>query len=417
LKDAEKRTLKKRLAWSAAVVAALTVGYRFYDPLPPVSEPRFEPLPHPNAYDTYLRTVEAIADRDAMPSFDTLTAPGYRDVETAIQRGVPANEEALGLAREALAQPFVLPLRLDPSRPYDVHEAQKLYDVARLFQTEARYFRINGQAGRAMSSILDGLAFGAQVKSKGILANRVLGTWIDAIMRSGSRRLVYELSAQEAAEAARRLEQILARSEPFRTACERQREFDIWAAYELAQETSWKLYFDRGRAKDSQGEEWKITKEPPAGSRRSIVERVRRDWDAWMTLLDRRFADAYPLPPAPSSNFTDRTVGIEESAWFSDLQGEARNRCFLTALALRAFLADHGQYPESLKALVPTYLKEVPLDPFGFRPLRYRPYGATYELYSVGPDGKDDGGRAVANSGGYRVRIGDLGDLTYPGSR
>jgi hypothetical protein len=61
--------------------------------------------------------------------------------------------------------------------------------------------------------------------------------------------------------------------------------------------------------------------------------------------------------------------------------------------ALAAYRADHGSYPAELAALVPEYLPDVPEDLFSGEPLRYRREEAGYLLYSVGPDGKDDGGR------------------------
>ena len=45
---------------------------------------------------------------------------------------------------------------------------------------------------------------------------------------------------------------------------------------------------------------------------------------------------------------------------------------------------------------MPQYLQAVPTDPFALSgPLRYKLAGAKPLLYSVGPDGKDDGGKAI----------------------
>ena len=65
-----------------------------------------------------------------------------------------------------------------------------------------------------------------------------------------------------------------------------------------------------------------------------------------------------------------------------------------TALALRLYEVDHGARPGSLSDLVPEYLPTLPLDPFdpAARSLQYLPEGAGARLYSVGKDGRDDGG-------------------------
>ncbi len=62
-------------------------------------------------------------------------------------------------------------------------------------------------------------------------------------------------------------------------------------------------------------------------------------------------------------------------------------------LAVERYRLARGALPETLRDLVPTYLPEVPLDPFDGRPLRYRHLERGYAVYSVGPDGRDDGGK------------------------
>jgi hypothetical protein len=63
------------------------------------------------------------------------------------------------------------------------------------------------------------------------------------------------------------------------------------------------------------------------------------------------------------------------------------------ALALMAYRAKTGAYPDKLDALVPEYLPRVPLDPFSGRPLRLKRDGTGVVIYSVGRDLADDGGR------------------------
>jgi hypothetical protein len=65
----------------------------------------------------------------------------------------------------------------------------------------------------------------------------------------------------------------------------------------------------------------------------------------------------------------------------------------IVAFALARFLRDNGKYPEKLDALIPKYLPQVPKDIFSGKTLIYRPEGNGYLLYSVGVNGKDDGGR------------------------
>ena len=70
----------------------------------------------------------------------------------------------------------------------------------------------------------------------------------------------------------------------------------------------------------------------------------------------------------------------------------ARSRLALTALALERFRIGKGRLPANLLALVPTYIEEVPADPFGGQPVRYRIERPGYVLYSIGRNEADDGG-------------------------
>ncbi len=63
------------------------------------------------------------------------------------------------------------------------------------------------------------------------------------------------------------------------------------------------------------------------------------------------------------------------------------------AFAIHAFKKDTGRYPPKLTDLAPKYLPSVPNDLFSDKPLVYKPTADGYLLYSVGVNGKDDGGR------------------------
>jgi len=78
----------------------------------------------------------------------------------------------------------------------------------------------------------------------------------------------------------------------------------------------------------------------------------------------------------------------------SDRQ-EVRFRTEVLAFALAAHFADHKKYPAKLADLVPKYAKAIPDDIYSGKPLIYKPTVSGYELYSVGTNGKDDGGQSL----------------------
>jgi hypothetical protein len=63
------------------------------------------------------------------------------------------------------------------------------------------------------------------------------------------------------------------------------------------------------------------------------------------------------------------------------------------AFALAAYRADHGEYPARLADLATKYVAAVPKDIFNGEELRYKRKAEGYLLYSVGVNGKDDGGK------------------------
>lgn len=62
------------------------------------------------------------------------------------------------------------------------------------------------------------------------------------------------------------------------------------------------------------------------------------------------------------------------------------------AAALAVYRAEHGAYPDSLDALVPDVLPELPVDVYHKQAFHYHRDGDGYLLYSAGPNLKDDGG-------------------------
>jgi hypothetical protein len=89
------------------------------------------------------------------------------------------------------------------------------------------------------------------------------------------------------------------------------------------------------------------------------------------------------------------------------LENQTRLRCVLPALAVERYRLKYHRWPDSLSAVVPEFLPELPTDPFDGKPLRYRRDSEGIIVYSVGPDRTDDGGdRQKFNSVGPGRDIG-----------
>jgi len=90
-----------------------------------------------------------------------------------------------------------------------------------------------------------------------------------------------------------------------------------------------------------------------------------------------------------------------DELWFAEHSYEtacnrerAEMRLLRLELAIQAWRNTNGSLPESLSELVPQIISEIPVDPFdpGGGLLQYRRTEEGYVLYSVGPNGSDEGG-------------------------
>ena len=107
----------------------------------------------------------------------------------------------------------------------------------------------------------------------------------------------------------------------------------------------------------------------------------------------------------PSLQHVPTNLGATQAA-----AGQASAAC-----ALERYWLDHHAYPDRLDALVPAYLDRVPHDLIDGAPLRYRQTSdGRYQLWSIGWDGRDEGG-SIAWPADRKWRGGAAGGpLPYP---
>jgi hypothetical protein len=93
--------------------------------------------------------------------------------------------------------------------------------------------------------------------------------------------------------------------------------------------------------------------------------------------------------------------------------------CSVAALAVERYRLTHGRWPKTLAALEPKFLAKVPLDPCDGKPLRYRRLPDGVVVYSVGPDGQDNGGtldraNPIAPGTDLGIRLWDVAKRRQP---
>jgi hypothetical protein len=133
------------------------------------------------------------------------------------------------------------------------------------------------------------------------------------------------------------------------------------------------------------------------------IDRLRKDSES------RNAFDKYRYPE-PATSFT--VSGVISKV----MRVETERSLVLCAVAVKRYMLRHGTAPASLDALVPELLPSVSVDYMDGKPIRYRrDGGGGFVLYSVGADGRDDGGDTALQPGRVNLRnIWDRKDCVWP---
>ncbi len=98
-----------------------------------------------------------------------------------------------------------------------------------------------------------------------------------------------------------------------------------------------------------------------------------------------------------------------------------RSQTLQTSAAIACAVERHylkrGSYPDTLDALVPEFLKEIPTDPMDLKPMRYRRTDTgSFIVWSVGENGIDDGGvsRRKKGEGSGKKAATEIPDWVWP---
>lgn len=217
---------------------------------------------------------------------------------------------------------------------------------------------------------------------------------------------IAHLDGAQAARAAKRLENLAATRATYKEALGEERDAQLfqWKA------TIEKNLYDKQRDREfeaalERGETDPVYKSGPAPKLRSplINWRVRGVNQQWARGMDALLANAdapwskraTELPEAMDSKMAKLVNKVGESRFFH-AKADAFAQLTLARLALHAYRKDNGVYPQSLAQLTPKYLSVIPTDAFADgAPLHYKRNGTRYQLWSLGPNAKDDGARPI----------------------
>ncbi len=387
----------------------LVFWFRALDQNPNVSIP-MPTMPATNARDYYVAASNAVVDGGkigfAVGSWNPVTKPSgdwhfYSPADKA--KLVAENAKVIQTLRTGFQYPYQEP----PSRSFNTMfpHYQKIRALARLLSLQAQVDAEKGDAGGAMRASLDAVQMGETMARGGPLIGMLVGVACQAIGRQQAWKATDHLNAAQARMAAHRLEIIRMSHVPFADTMQEEEWAGQAGFLELMRRPGWSGELasaiapdpSGGQSGNSLGRGMFATRIRLIGKRRILADYTRA-LDGMIAEGRQPFAARSPVPAvSPAADpISDMITPVFGNTRLNEVKADTENALLLTTLALRAYRLDHGAYPLTLAGLAPGYLQAVPADPFALSgPLRYKPLGARYVLYSVGPDGKDDGGAAI----------------------
>lgn len=405
----EKRNLK---IVAAVIVTFLVMGaWNWYANLAPQIDSYLTPLPPVNGYDFFVKSVsveipgrvDPIHDSNIIPKAQWKTA--YPT--SAKEAWLATNATSLKLLRQGLKLPCRMPTdgrnKLD-STPPGIYS--QFREMARTLCVEAHAYAERGRWGKSAESNLDGMQFGSAVQNGLASSDYLVGNGIVSIAWRDVQDTVPHLSAVEAAGLTHRLENLIASRTPPSAAFREEKSYRQLQLVQICRGNDWSWLHDDNDYNDEFPDYehgwlgWKARTEFSNRSKR----RIFRNMNNYLDELARQSTNVYTkikVPPLPDDLYCQVTLRWLPRLLDNDRRTQTMLSLLLTRLALQAHFKQHGHYPARLSDLVPRYLRQIPLDPYGGgETIHYTvnsKAGKKYVLYSRGPDGDDDGGTAGIN--------------------
>jgi len=386
--------------WLLLLGLVVGVGGRLWaaEPAPNISVPPLPPPPSPNAAAYYKRALDdllALAKRSKIgkPLWDPIIPGDDTPQYSPTQREAYLVElaPAAQLIREGQRYQCGLQLR-KPDGSMEYFNSAVLRELTRYLHFESQTHMAAFQWEAAISSALDGLHLGTNCIQDGSLLYVRIGTVLVGSVRKDAWECVDHLTAPQARAATTRLQAIIADEPSLAEVLRRSKVGEQRTLLAMIKQPRWR------------DEYLKIHKLEQATPPVRLTDGMKDLIIPYSNEMDLRIAEAekpYALRrtlPAPRNPVIVSFFGSAFNSlgcWLA--QHQAQERLLLLALTLRAYQQEHdGAYPATLQALAPTYLPTIPDDPFApAGPVQYRLLKTGYQLYSLGPDGKDDKGKPI----------------------
>jgi len=352
-------------------------------------------MPSPNAFADFT-CAGSLVRESAGPA---KTIP-EKDLTLSQKRVVVAqNQEALRIFRQGLDYPYMAPVKRSFTATFPYFAGYR--SLARVLRMEAQVKAADGDYAGAAQSDLDAIQLGEMTPRGSMIIGKLVGVACASIGMKDLWAVVPRLTAEQARDAAARLQRIEANRVSWASTLQGEEWFGQASLLEVLRSPNWRhdmaVAFSMNYEPDSSFN-WDVWRGLQLCSRREVLDHYISYMDESIAAARLPYSVTRPAPRVPNDPVSENMLPVLSSAGFRDAIEETESSLLMTALALRTYRLEHGAYPDGLEQLTPGLLQRVPVDPFGNgRAIRYRRTGATYVLYSVGPDAKDDGGVLSTN--------------------
>lgn len=301
------------------------------------------------------------------------------------------NVAGFALFQKALSAPMPPPtvekydaFAADFSRPVALRQLAR-YKIIQVHTLEQ-----HGDWAGALQSRLDIWQLGNDIGRDGPLVDFLNGIAIQSLGRARGADGGENLMLSQVNASLRRLESLYENRMRFASVLDGEKRFGLKMWTDMLSHPEWRDPRNFGEMTDLQKTQLAAI---------SPTEVTRR----YTAAMDRQIALArqpYSTPHQPFAQSQNTFDTLLEPDWgrlgFVVARSDTYTATWLVSLALRAHKLHKGFYPTTLQSLVPEFLHSVPMDPFsGTQPLQYSSFAGSYTLWSIGPDGVDDGGKAI----------------------
>ncbi len=351
---------------------------------------------------TYLKLPEK-QQQEQLPLFDLQalplrTQPIDPEAQTFVVRVLADNQKALELLREGAAirgcrYPIDFTEGFSGFLP---HLSSGLREAAFLFVWEAIIEAEQHHAEPAVQAILSAYGLAHSLQNEPAEVSQFLRLFFHRVTGKGLERVLTKTALNDAQ--LRRIDSVLAAAHDPNTAalpfiCRR---CAVYEAFRSPRDPS--LTQGTNRTAPSQSH---IAIGRALGTLdQSLLEYLDRV-DQYVAILELSPSERLRAIAEIERRHEANPLPYPELAWLLDdlgrivrnnLEDMAQLRAARAAIAIERHRLVNNRLPERMADLIPAYLDTVPTDPFDGQPLRYKKRSPGYVVYSIGPDGTDNGG-------------------------